>query len=117
MDRIHSTDWGSYIEETIILNDGVAFCHLSFPGKDDPPVHRKRAWLHELTVLPEYRNLGLATKLIGICKERAKADGRKWLSLWVKPGTWMEEWYKRLGFVYDEDFMRGDGQKVYNMTL
>lgn len=114
---VHTNDWGTYTEDIIILEYGLAVCQLSFPGKDDPPYQRKRAWLHDLSVLPEVRGHGLATRLIEICKQRTLAAGRRMLSLWVKPGSWQEQWYIRLGFVRDEYFERDDGNNVYNLML
>ena len=114
---IHDNDWGTYREETLILEGGAGFCMLSFPGDDDPVHHRDRVWLHDLSVLPGYRRRGYATRLVEACRSRAGKAGRKMLSLWVAPGTWMEEWYRRIGFEPDESLIRRDGNTVYNLML
>lgn len=114
---IHNNDWGAYREETIILEGGAAICGLSFPGQGEPEEHRDRAWLHDLSVLPGQRSKGLATRLLEICRRRAKAAGRRRLSLWVKPDTWQEDWYRRLGFLKDHEMMRTDGSPIYDLEL
>lgn len=114
---IHDNDWGGYREEMLILDGGAALCGLSFPGDSDPEEHRDRAWLHDLSVLPEHRRKGLATKLVRICRQRAAAVNRRQLSLWVKPNSWQEKWYQRIGFVKDETLLREDGNIVYDLDL
>ncbi len=114
---IHDNDWGTYREETIILEGGKAICGLSFTGDGEPEKHRDRAWLHDLSVLPEHQGKGLATKLLDFCRRRALSAGRHRLSLWVKSGTWQEYWYKRLGFIQDPEMTRTDGNLIYNLKL
>lgn len=112
---IHTNDWGTHVEKAVIVDNGAGFCMLSIPGKDDPPEHRDRVWLHDLSVLPDFRKRGIGGRLLRISAEIARQEGRKRLSLWVRPGTWMEEWYRRLGFRVDSDMYRDDGTTVYNI--
>jgi ribosomal protein S18 acetylase RimI-like enzyme len=65
-----------------LLTNGVVHSHLSLVG-----------------VLPEYRRLGIATRLVVVAFEQS---GAKWLDLWSEPGQ--EEFYRsfhhqqRVGF-------------------
>lgn len=113
---IHTNDWGGYSEDVIILEGGAAFCQLSIPGRDEPD-HGDRTWLHDLSVIPGRRREGLAKRLLEICKERTRLRHRENLSLWVRPGSWQEQWYRRLGFEHLPEFFREDGKRVYNLKL
>lgn len=114
---VHHNDWGGYDEDVFILDGGAAVCMLAFPGGGDPAEHQGRAWLHDLSVLPDYRKKGYATALLEMCREAARKGGRKVLSLWVSPGSWMEDWYRRNGFEKDPLLVRKDGNIIYNMKL
>lgn len=114
---VHHNDWDGYREDVIVLDGGVAVCMLAFPGGDDPVGHQNRAWLHDLSVIPDFRRKGYATVLVGMCREAARKDGRKRLSIWVSPGSWMEDWYRRNGFVRDPLLVRRDGNIIYNLEL
>ena len=114
---IHHNEWGNFTDEVIILEHGLAICHLQFPGNGETEEHRKRAWLHTLSVVPEVRRQGLASRLVSICKQRTAEQGRNILSLWVKPGSWQEQWYIRLGFKPDHTFKRMDDNNIYSLRL
>jgi predicted N-acetyltransferase YhbS len=61
-------------------------------------------YLDSLSVDTQSRNEGLGKKVINIQEEIGKLVGASYLCLWVKKGTWMEDWYKRKGYKTLEDY-------------
>lgn len=66
---------------------------------DDP----EKIFLSELSVLPDSRRIGIGTELQIIREQIGISLGFKKSFLWVVKGTWMEEWYKRRGYVFHKE--------------
>lgn len=64
------------------------------------------AWLSNVCVLKLWRRFGFGNQLLKKAKEHAREMGAHILCLWVEPGGWVIDWYKRKGFkqscVYDD---------------
>ena len=60
---------------------------------------RNMMTLYSLSVSKKYRKQGLATKLLERVKILALQHHCEYLTLYVKQGSWVEDWYRRLGFV------------------
>ena len=54
------------------------------------------AYIQDLIILPNYRNLGLGRKLVDFLINQCKEKGVGWIGVIAEPGS--EEFYKRLGF-------------------
>lgn len=61
---------------------------------DDPSV----GYLADLKTTVSSRGQGLASKLIETIKDKARQMNMEFLYLRVLNGTWMKNWYERIGF-------------------
>lgn len=61
----------------------------------------RELFISNLFVLEEFRRSGIGQKLLDYSLEAAKKLGLREISLKVLSGSWMEEWYKRNGFIED----------------
>ncbi len=60
--------------------------------------------IHEIFVLPEFRNRGIGSKLLENALEYAKSRGRKVVELWVGKENYLAiKFYEKHGFVSKEE--------------
>ena len=83
--------WGECF--TLILDGGDALVNVSI-DKREPT----KAIIHDLIVLPERRKNGLGNCLLKSALKIAKKQGCEFAELTCNE-QWIEEWYKRRGFV------------------
>ena len=98
---IHKNVWTWGQTHTIVYLGGVGLVNISIEN-DDPTV----AIIHGISILPKYREKGNGTKLLELAEEEAMKMGARRTSLATVPDSWMESWYKRMGYEfdsYDED--------------
>lgn len=99
---IHSNHWFWGDSEYIIYGHGEGIIHMQI--QDD---YADTAVLSGLSVIPAYRNNGLATKLLEFAEMEASKRGCKHVNLGTEKNTWLVEWYKRKGYrvvdTYSED--------------
>ena len=101
MIHVHKNTWVWGQTRTIIYQNGVGFVNISIENIDPT-----RAIIHGLSILPFYRKCGKGTKLLKKAEQEAKKMGASQVSLATEPDSWLEKWYKRLGYEfnsYDED--------------
>lgn len=56
-----------------------------------------------LAVIPEYRNLGIATKLLNEAIKLLKGLGVKIIQAWTRDDDWVLNWYRNRGFELRKD--------------
>lgn len=61
----------------------------------------RELFLANLVVLPDERNKGIGQSLLSYSEKAAHKLGIKRIALKVLKDSWMEDWYKRNGFVED----------------
>jgi ribosomal protein S18 acetylase RimI-like enzyme len=85
-------EWG----DSIMVMDrmGRAFCKTYWFNDDETTIY-----LTELVVVEEYRNRGIASRLLTTHLRVAETHKLK-SQLCVKEDTWMKAWYKRKGYKY-----------------
>lgn len=88
---IHINKWWWGRKDTIILDNGIAFCNLEFP------TYEEYAWVDSVSVHPKYRRQGYGNRLLDLCIERAKKEGKEIMRL-VVDSDWAQNWYERRGF-------------------
>jgi GNAT superfamily N-acetyltransferase len=75
-----------------------------------------RAWLNRLAVDPDYRGLGLASRLWELCRDWARAAGATHVGLdTAAPATHLVELYSHWGFRHEE-YIHWPG-KTYDSTI
>lgn len=67
-------------------------------------------FLSNLIVSESYRKNGLGQKLLNYSEIAAKKLGIHRIALKVVRNSWMENWYKRNGFI--EDYIWNEGERV-----
>lgn len=77
---------------TLIYGDGCGM--IEFTKRKDAFY----AYISNLKVHPSVQKQGRGTELIQMAEKEISAMGLKLALIQVVPGTWMEEWYKRLGY-------------------
>ena len=99
---LHFSDleWGGAV--MVMQREGKAF--VRFYSYDD----QNCMYLASLSVHAEYRNNGQATRIMQLAERVAKENGFGSIVLKADEGSWMYEWYKRLGYVQFGD-MEDDG--------
>ena len=68
-----------------------------------PDTNTDYAFIHDLYVNPEVRYNHFSTFLMELAIGVIRDLGFKGFYLHVTKGTWMEEWYKRMGYIVDEE--------------
>jgi len=58
-----------------------------------------------LAVLPEYRNLGVATMLLEKARELAVEQNIELIQAWTRDDLWVLDWYKKRGFINKESYL------------
>ena len=93
---IHKNTWGWGQTHTIVIRNGHGLINVSVEN-DNPHV----ALIHGVSVTKDYRGIGCGHALMKEAEEEAIEMGASFASLATEPGSWMEEWYKRLGYRFD----------------
>lgn len=76
----------------------IASVNIYWYEDDDDSIY-----ISSLRVDPKYRGMGIASELIKACED---ATDRTNSYLWVEEGSWMQEWYKRIGYQYYQQHER-----------
>ena len=98
---IHKNTWCWGKTHTIVIRGGHGLVNVSVEN-DNPKV----ALIHGVSVTEDYRKLGTGRALMMEAEAEAVEMGARYTSLATEPGSWMESWYKRLGYEfnsYDEN--------------
>lgn len=96
---VQFTDTENYFSVTIMSNDFLASVKLAI-DVDNPCA----IYIRDLGVDSEYRDQGYGTKLLNLCFAIAKQiKGVSTCYITVPKGSWMYDWYCRLGFIYAGD--------------
>ena len=90
---IHQNAWFWGRTETIVIEGGKGLCSVSVDNDDT-----SAAWIHGLSVLPEYRRKGLGRQLLQTAQFRAGLMGAKVVYLKADPNSFVAGWYFREGF-------------------
>ena len=90
--RKYISEWPWGMSVTLIYEDGCGMIEFT-KRKDD-----SYAYISNLKVHPSVQKRGRGAELIRLAEEEISAIGLKFALLQVLPGTWMEEWYRRLGY-------------------
>lgn len=97
--------------QVIQTGSAVAFLDV-LEYQSDAPV------LANVATAPQHRRQGHAYALIESVIDRAMAEGKRLLSLWVSPeNVAAVALYERLGFVLSYIDASGDGQHLYTVFL
>lgn len=90
--RKYISEWPWGMSVTLIYGDGYGMIELT-KRKD-----ASYAYISNLKVHPSVQKQGRGTELIQMAEKEISAIGLKFALLQVIPGTWTEEWYRRLGY-------------------
>ena len=88
--------WGTSIH--IVTDDGRGLLKVCIDDTVAGNANREEAEISDLNVHELYRRKGYAKALMRDAERNVMEKGCKRLCLWVECGSWMEGWYKRLGF-------------------
>lgn len=58
-----------------------------------------------VAVLPEYRSQGIATSLLYKAIKKLKTKNIKKIEAWTREDKWVNDWYKRRGFILKESYL------------
>lgn len=86
------SEWPWGMSVTLIYGDGCGMIAFS-KRKDD-----SYAYISNLKVHPSVQKQGRGTELIQMAEKEISAMGLRFALLQVLPGSWTEEWYRRLGY-------------------
>jgi len=78
----------------IMFKNGSGYCRVYW--FDDDPVN---IYLEYLTVSKAFQKQGKGAHLQVLRESIGRAIGATKSNLWVMEGTWMQEWYRRRGYV------------------
>ena len=98
---IHKNTWCWGKTHTIVIRNGHGFVNVSIEN-DNPQI----ALIHGVSVTEDYRKLGTGRTLMMEAEAEAAEMGASRVCLATEPGSWMESWYRRLGYEfnsYDEN--------------
>lgn len=93
---IHKNNWAWGQTRTIVLRSGHGLVNVSVEN-DNPSV----ATIHGLSVTEDYRGLGTGRTLIWEAEQEAREMGVTQVCLATEPDSWLEKWYKKLGYEFD----------------
>lgn len=96
MSFIHKNTWCWGRTHTIVCHGGRGIVNISIEN-DNPLV----ATIHGVSVLPNNRENGIGTELIELAEREAYEMGASRVCLATEPDSWLEKWYKRLGYQFD----------------
>lgn len=103
---------GKQVSIYIMREDGKSFCRVYYWFAT-----KKYGCLDSLSVHKFIRKQGEGTRLQRMREAILKRLGVRYASLWVKKGSWMEEWYKRRGYKYLEKHKSFKGCLWYRKKL
>lgn len=92
----HISDWGGETQVDIMRKDGSSFVHIYW--YDDDP--ENTLYVSGLHVDRLKRREGYGKELLVFVERIARNKGCSNIRLTVELGSWMYEWYKRLGFSF-----------------
>ena len=104
---IHKNEWPLLYEETLIIGNGAAYCHLTIY-----PHNKDIVYLEAVSVVEEMRHKGLGNFLLGFAIPRAVILGAQELRLSALADSFVVEWYKKYGFRVVET-----NEEFVNMSL
>ena len=90
--RKYISEWPWGMSVTLIHEDGCGM--IEFTKRKDASY----AYISNLKVHPSVQKQGRGTELIRMAENEISAIGLKFALLQVLPGSWMEEWDRRLGY-------------------
>ena len=96
MNILHTNDWGRFITETIIAENGKAMISIDYESEK-----KNIAFIHDFSVIPPARKQGIGKELLSLAIEQAKKRGCKAVELNYNSETtplWVFDWYERNGF-------------------
>jgi GNAT superfamily N-acetyltransferase len=96
MTYTHKNTWNWGQTHTIVWWNGVGLVNVSV--ENETP---ERATIHGVSVLPSYRKHGYGTTLLTLAEKEAKKMGATRVGIATEPNSWLEDWYKRLGYEFD----------------
>ena len=76
-------------------NNAVGMGRLISDGSSD-------CYIQDIVVFPEYREMGIGSRIVNTLKRIAELTGHTWIGLISAPGK--EEFYKRAGFSVMENY-------------
>lgn len=89
----------------VVASDGLSLAKVDFMAGEP------YGYIYDLNVHESVRGQGRADDVLVRCLGLVKARGYHEARLSVIHGSWMEEWYMRMGFKYVKDV--ADGAEVY----
>lgn len=102
--KIYEHQWRK--NSTIYIDVGVGFCKVNIYREIDRTV----AELYDFIIYPEFRGAGAGRKLMDVALQNAAERGADILVLWPDCEPWVEEWYHRKGFEYDDNVRNNAGE-------
>ena len=96
MTYTHKNQWIWGKTHTVVWWNGVGLVNVSV--ENETP---ELATIHGISVLPTYRKRGYGTKLLHLAENEARKMGATRVCLATEPNSWLEEWYKSLGYEFD----------------
>jgi len=105
----HKASWSpsgdhAFTEQLFILRDGSAsFVLYWYDDKPDSLV------LRNLFVSTEFRRRGVALKILSSLTDYCKLN-KKELHFWVEKDSWIERWYRSIGFAPNGEM---DGDNIW----
>lgn len=100
--------WGASIH--VIAADGKALVKMVIDNDNTEDCD-----LYDLNTHPSCRRQGYATMLMQEAEKIALSMGIKRLNLWVEKKSWMEQWYRQMGF-YIEEFRKPPNENTIWMV-
>lgn len=107
--HITDSEWGGSV--LVMENKGKAFARTYWFNDGDSTIYFD--WL---SVNKSERRNGIATELLNAHIDLAKKFNVKTM-LWVTKGTWMQEWFKRKGYIDYKDYEKESNAIWMRMPL
>jgi GNAT superfamily N-acetyltransferase len=90
---IHRNEWFWGRSEYVIYSTGIGIVTVQYQNNC-----LGVAVISGLSVVPEYRGIGLGRKLIEYAEKSAKENGCWRVELGAQKDSWVLNWYERLGY-------------------
>ena len=105
---IHENLWWWGKSYVFVTADGKALVTLSIEDE-----RTDCGFVHSLMVLESERQKGIGTQLLKTVESKARQIGLQQIYLEARKGTFVIDWYRRLGFeIYDENPKESKGNTV-----